>query len=538
MPTHGEASNHSAVDFADPKPAHLGLFQHARRMAVVVQLAPGDGLFIPEGWWHQVDSAGACGWEGGAEEARGDAAAGWVCLPCALKPSRCWLAAADAGSAQARRQLVAAHGLPGGQDPPASWRQPSGSAPGCPCADSSSAPCPPCPCPAPAAELTTAVNFWWRSLLSAALQAAPHMQPYLRRQLLAATVEQEVEGLLGTVQPLQLASRAGAQQQGGQQQGGQQQRAQQQGGQQGEAWPACMARHETPAAAPGTAGAGDVAAQLSSEEEAGLQLLVLELSQDSSPREEAGAEQQAGVVASQAEYSSKKRRHALTAAAAATAAASAAADTKAGEDALPEVDPLAVPCLQPAVPPPAGRPGAPSSVLPGTPPEAWLDSMGGAHASARGCLFLQKLREGGGAGEHEHGLQSPVTRLLATLAPVPMSNMLFALAQQRPDLAEKLLTRGVPPAAARLLARMFDRLQGALAAAASSAEGGQGAEGSSPGGSAAGHLGSASLYSGLRQFFSVLYGACADPDAVLENLLSQGGRLSSVAEWYVLGYCK
>jgi hypothetical protein len=60
----------------------------------------------------------------------------------------------------------------------------------------------------------------------------------------------------------------------------------------------------------------------------------------------------------------------------------------------------------------------------------------------------------------------------------------------------------------------FDRLPGALAAAGGSAYGG-----------------------GAGRFFSALYGACAEPDAVLQNLLEQGGRLSAAVHRCVLEGC-
>lgn len=32
--------------------------RHAQAQCVEVSLQPGDALFLPEGWWHQVDSTG------------------------------------------------------------------------------------------------------------------------------------------------------------------------------------------------------------------------------------------------------------------------------------------------------------------------------------------------------------------------------------------------------------------------------------------------------------------------------------------------
>lgn len=54
MPLGGECSNHSRVDCAQPKGgAHPG-FAEARCWCAT--LRPGDVLFLPEGFWHQVDS--------------------------------------------------------------------------------------------------------------------------------------------------------------------------------------------------------------------------------------------------------------------------------------------------------------------------------------------------------------------------------------------------------------------------------------------------------------------------------------------------
>jgi Cupin-like domain len=59
-PVWGDSSNHSAVNFAEPDAQVHPLFSHAKAQALTVELGPGDALFIPEGWWHQVDSAGVC----------------------------------------------------------------------------------------------------------------------------------------------------------------------------------------------------------------------------------------------------------------------------------------------------------------------------------------------------------------------------------------------------------------------------------------------------------------------------------------------
>ncbi|KAK1271661.1 hypothetical protein QJS04_geneDACA007493 [Acorus gramineus] len=56
MAIYGEASNHSAVDIAKPDfsahPRAKHFMDHSQR----VVLNAGDALFIPEGWFHQVDS--------------------------------------------------------------------------------------------------------------------------------------------------------------------------------------------------------------------------------------------------------------------------------------------------------------------------------------------------------------------------------------------------------------------------------------------------------------------------------------------------
>ena len=52
----GESGNHSAVDVAQPD--RFPGFGDALRRAAVVTLRAGDALYIPEGFWHQVDSSG------------------------------------------------------------------------------------------------------------------------------------------------------------------------------------------------------------------------------------------------------------------------------------------------------------------------------------------------------------------------------------------------------------------------------------------------------------------------------------------------
>ncbi|XP_048442990.1 uncharacterized protein LOC103941891 isoform X2 [Pyrus x bretschneideri] len=55
-PIYGEASNHSSVPLENPNfsnyPRAQCLMQHSQKLT----LQPGDALFIPEGWFHQVDS--------------------------------------------------------------------------------------------------------------------------------------------------------------------------------------------------------------------------------------------------------------------------------------------------------------------------------------------------------------------------------------------------------------------------------------------------------------------------------------------------
>lgn len=58
-PAYSESANHSAVDFAHPDAKRHPLFGAAQALRNEAQLSAGDALFIPEGWWHQVDSKGA-----------------------------------------------------------------------------------------------------------------------------------------------------------------------------------------------------------------------------------------------------------------------------------------------------------------------------------------------------------------------------------------------------------------------------------------------------------------------------------------------
>ena len=54
----GESGNHSQVNIARPCEARHPLFPGALRRATAVTLHAGDALYIPEGFWHQVDSSG------------------------------------------------------------------------------------------------------------------------------------------------------------------------------------------------------------------------------------------------------------------------------------------------------------------------------------------------------------------------------------------------------------------------------------------------------------------------------------------------
>ncbi|KAK9684844.1 hypothetical protein RND81_10G236600 [Saponaria officinalis] len=56
MPIYGEASNHSSVTLDSPDLSRHPRFVHACESSQKVVLQAGDALFIPEGWYHQVDS--------------------------------------------------------------------------------------------------------------------------------------------------------------------------------------------------------------------------------------------------------------------------------------------------------------------------------------------------------------------------------------------------------------------------------------------------------------------------------------------------
>ncbi|XP_078175410.1 2-oxoglutarate (2OG) and Fe(II)-dependent oxygenase superfamily protein isoform X4 [Carex rostrata] len=57
MPIYGEASNHSAVSLENPDLSVHPRAKHMKKYSAKVILNPGDALFIPEGWFHQVDSS-------------------------------------------------------------------------------------------------------------------------------------------------------------------------------------------------------------------------------------------------------------------------------------------------------------------------------------------------------------------------------------------------------------------------------------------------------------------------------------------------
>ncbi|KAI4301196.1 hypothetical protein L6164_034499 [Bauhinia variegata] len=56
MPIYGEASNHSSVALENPDYSNFPEAEHSMELAQKVFLGAGDALFIPEGWFHQVDS--------------------------------------------------------------------------------------------------------------------------------------------------------------------------------------------------------------------------------------------------------------------------------------------------------------------------------------------------------------------------------------------------------------------------------------------------------------------------------------------------
>ncbi|KAL2556829.1 2-oxoglutarate (2OG) and Fe(II)-dependent oxygenase superfamily protein [Forsythia ovata] len=56
MPLYGEASNHSAIALENPDLRVYPRAEHLDKYSQKVTLHAGDALFIPEGWFHQVDS--------------------------------------------------------------------------------------------------------------------------------------------------------------------------------------------------------------------------------------------------------------------------------------------------------------------------------------------------------------------------------------------------------------------------------------------------------------------------------------------------
>ncbi|PKA65903.1 F-box protein [Apostasia shenzhenica] len=56
MPIFGQASNHSTVDIVNPDFSVHGRAKNAKEYSQKIILHSGDALFIPEGWFHQVDS--------------------------------------------------------------------------------------------------------------------------------------------------------------------------------------------------------------------------------------------------------------------------------------------------------------------------------------------------------------------------------------------------------------------------------------------------------------------------------------------------
>ncbi|KAK7277608.1 hypothetical protein RJT34_22623 [Clitoria ternatea] len=56
MPIYGEASNHSSVTLENPDYSRYPRAERSMEFAQKAVLEAGDALFIPEGWFHQVDS--------------------------------------------------------------------------------------------------------------------------------------------------------------------------------------------------------------------------------------------------------------------------------------------------------------------------------------------------------------------------------------------------------------------------------------------------------------------------------------------------
>ena len=93
-----ESGNHAAVDVAHPE-RHAG-FGDALGRAIAVTLRAGDALFIPEGFWHQVDSSGGTiavnYWRVALRHALVDASAltlrASLCIGGALRSATAWAA--------------------------------------------------------------------------------------------------------------------------------------------------------------------------------------------------------------------------------------------------------------------------------------------------------------------------------------------------------------------------------------------------------------------------------------------------------------
>eukprot|EP00850_Spirogloea_muscicola_P001155 SM000004S15025 [mRNA] locus=s4:799035:803238:+ [translate_table: standard] len=56
MPLYGESSNHSAINLLQPDYKQHPQAANYRTLCKNITLAAGDALFLPEGWYHQVDS--------------------------------------------------------------------------------------------------------------------------------------------------------------------------------------------------------------------------------------------------------------------------------------------------------------------------------------------------------------------------------------------------------------------------------------------------------------------------------------------------
>jgi len=56
-PAYDESANHSLIEFASPDEKRHPHFRRALALAQHATLTAGDALYIPTGWWHQVDSS-------------------------------------------------------------------------------------------------------------------------------------------------------------------------------------------------------------------------------------------------------------------------------------------------------------------------------------------------------------------------------------------------------------------------------------------------------------------------------------------------